>query len=116
MIKDPTGVSFQLSVQLLVSSPFHDFLVPGIVLLAVVGGSSLLALLLVFFKSRSQYAWSLFAALMLGGWILVQAILIRQFSWFQVLYLSIASAELVLIFLLLRKKNDMLKAGAGDTD
>ncbi len=62
----------------LVHSPFTSFLVPGLVLAVGVGGSMLLAARMIWFRHTLAPAMSLIAGLVLFGWILVEAVMVRD--------------------------------------
>lgn len=59
-------------------SPFDSFLVPGLVLAGVVGGSMLLAARLTWFRHPMAPMVSLLAGGILLGWILVEAVMIQD--------------------------------------
>jgi len=83
-------------VSLLAATPFRTFLVPALLLGAVVGGSSAAAAILVWRRSR----WAADVTLLAGGalavWILAEVVLIAQFSVLQVVFGAIGVALLAL--------------------
>jgi hypothetical protein len=97
---DPRGSNIGLPLELLESSPFSSYLVPGIVLLAVNGLGSLVGGTASF--TRHRYAGELAMALgaFLVAWIVVQVYWIRAFHWLHALYLGLGSLELILGLLL----------------
>ena len=86
--------------ELLESSPFDSYLVPGLILLVVVGGSHLLAFLLLLWRHRFAPAAAAVAGCGILIWIFVQMIII-PFSFLQAAYFGAGLLELVLALLLL---------------
>jgi hypothetical protein len=64
-------------------SPFHDYFVPSLILVVVVGGSSALATVAVLGRWRLGRPIALLAGLVLLGWIAVQVAIIGYVSWLQ---------------------------------
>jgi hypothetical protein len=90
IISNPAdGGVINLSINLLKETPFNNFLIPGIILTAMVGGTNLLALFYIIQRKANRYNWAMAGGLMISGWIIVQMILIRQISWLQFFYLII---------------------------
>ncbi|MBS1510305.1 MAG: hypothetical protein JST86_05650 [Bacteroidetes bacterium] len=83
---DPGGSFMQLNPAVLQNTPFHNFLIPGLVLTFVVGASNAAAVLLLVRRSPAQFNAALFAGLMITGWITVQVLLIQTFHWLQLVY------------------------------
>jgi hypothetical protein len=92
----PDGSLMQMPVSWLDRTPFASYLVPGMVLCLVVGGSSLFAFVSSLLKKKYAYKSILLAGVMLGGWIMVQYLLIRMYHPLQVVYLVLAVAMLAL--------------------
>jgi hypothetical protein len=102
LIMDPTGSDLQMPVTFLEHSPFKDFLIPGIILFTFNGILSIVALVWTALRWK-HYTWLILAeGIILSGWILVQMLMIRQYSYLQLLYGSIGVA-LFLIGLYLYK-------------
>jgi hypothetical protein len=86
LISDPTGQDIQLPLTYLDQSPFHDFLIPGIILFTVNGIFSLVAMVWTIFRWRN-YCWLIITqGVLLGGWIVVQMILLRHFYYLQFVF------------------------------
>ncbi len=98
MIYDPSGSFFQMSESLLSGTPFKNFLVPGIVLALIVGGTNLAAVVLNLMRNKNRYNWAIAAGVMISGWIVVQMIMISAFSWLQLLYLVIGILTILLAY------------------
>lgn len=93
LIGDPTGKKMGMSEQFLAKSPFADFLIPGLVLALLVGGSAGVAAAAQGFGWRWRAWASRVAGLMIGGWILVELAMVQMFSWLQVLYLCLGALQ-----------------------
>lgn len=75
----PDGSDLHVPIDLLKSSPFNDFLIPGIVLFIFNGVGSFLALLAVLLNLKKNYLFVIVQGIVLCGWIVIQIILIKQF-------------------------------------
>lgn len=101
LVSEPSGANLGLAVELLSDSPFSDFLIPGIVLLAINGVGSLSGCMVSFFKYR--YAGGIATALgaFLILWIVAQVWWLGL-HWLHPLYFGFGLAEVVLGLLLRR--------------
>lgn len=88
----------QMSVDLLKTSPFKNFLVPGIVLTVLVGGTNLLAAFFNMKRSANRYNWALAGGVMISGWTVVQMILINTIFWLQFVYLGIGIVIMLIAY------------------
>jgi hypothetical protein len=108
-ITDPTGSSLGISTQILTQSPFHDFLVPGIILFIANGVFSLLTAMASLAKLRFySYAVILQGSILLG-WIVIQLVMLR---FFHVLHLIFGITGLLLIIsgmVLSKSREDVVK-------
>ncbi|MFH1297508.1 MAG: hypothetical protein ABIJ04_09580 [Bacteroidota bacterium] len=102
MITDPSGSKLGMPLEMLINSPFSDFLIPGIFLLVINGIGSLLGGIVSFLR----YKFAAEIAIGLGGflivWIVAQ-IWWMGIHWLQLLYIIFGIVELIL-GLMLRKK------------
>jgi hypothetical protein len=89
LVWHPDGSFMQLPRSLLERSPFHDFLVPGLLLAVVVGGINTLAGVLVIVRHPRADAEAIVAGAILAGWIMVEVLLIRQVHWLHGAYLAL---------------------------
>jgi len=64
-------------------SPFHDYFVPSLILLVVVGGSLTVAAIAVFTGLRVARLVALTAGIVVLGWLAVQLPIIGYVSWMQ---------------------------------
>lgn len=77
LILYPDGSSIQLSLNWLENTPFHDYLIPGIILFIANGLFSLLAFGALIFNLKNS-AWFVMAqGAIMSGWIVIQIILIQ---------------------------------------
>lgn len=76
---------------LLRHTPFDSFVVPGIFLAAVIGGSAMIGATALL----GHWRWAVFTSATAGaimvGWILGETLLVEGFSWLQGLYLLTGS-------------------------
>jgi hypothetical protein len=110
LILDPTGGLMKMPLSMLHGSPFHGFLIPGLILCVVLGLGALLVAAGLFFMPVWAWTerlnpfkgihWSWMAAVTFGvalmGWITVQVAMIGGGSWLQLLYFGVGLAILVL--------------------
>jgi hypothetical protein len=89
MISKPDGSILNLPVSLLASTPFNDYLLPGIFLTTLVGMVNLLAVFYNLQRHPSRYNWAMAAGFMISIWILVQLLLIQAAHWLHFICLGI---------------------------
>jgi hypothetical protein len=89
LIVQPDGNLFNMSTGLLTNTPFTTFLIPGIILSVVVGGTNLLAVVSHLKQQRNRYNQSILAGCMICSWITVQMLLIGVLHWLHFLYLGL---------------------------
>ncbi len=68
------------------TTPFANYLVPGLILGFVVGGSALVATILLVIRHPLGYIVAFGAGAIMLGWIIGEILLIQQFSWLHVVY------------------------------
>jgi hypothetical protein len=83
------GSMIRLPLELLKGSPFHSYLIPGLVLFLVVGGASIAAIVAVWVHSPYAYWFTLASSLLLMGWIIAQVLFIGYQGLLQPMVLSI---------------------------
>jgi hypothetical protein len=94
-----------MPVDTLKNSPFTDFLIPGIILFAVIGIGNLISALAVHLKSRfhgyisSVFSWALVI------WIVVQCIMLNAVVSLHVIFFTIGLVEAALAMIILFKQH-----------
>lgn len=91
----PDGSAMNASPEMLEHSPFSTFLIPGLLLLFVVGFGNAVAGVLVASNARHAPYVAFVAGAALLVWIVVQMVMVRPHHWLQLVYL--ATAILILI-------------------
>ena len=86
---------------MLAGGPFTSFTWPGLILLALVGGSQALASWLLIARRPSALFWSSVAGFGMIIWIFVETGIIRGLSWLQVIYFATGALQLALVLALL---------------
>lgn len=91
----PDGHLLEMPASYLAHSPFETFLIPGLLLFAVIGVGSLVAGALVVKDSRiaNHVAFGAGAALLV--WIVSEMGLLRSFHWLQVAYFTAATVIMI---------------------
>src|ERR1035441_10041746 len=81
LILDPTGQRMGMPISFLDHSPFHSFLIPGIILL-VSNGLLSLAIMIAAIRRCAHYGlWVAFQGCVLTGWITVEVVMMRVAAW-----------------------------------
>lgn len=73
-----TVTTLGMPLQLLENSPFSSFVIPGLILCFIVGGSMLLAARLIWFEHELAPQSAFGAGCILLGWISVEAVMIPE--------------------------------------
>ena len=94
LVIDPSGSALGVPLSFLEGSPFPDFLIPGIFLLAVNGVGSMIGAVLSFTRRRYAQAIAIVLGAILVAWIVIQIVIIRSFSWMHILYFILGVVEL----------------------
>jgi len=92
-----------LPLSMLRNSPFHSYLIPGIILLTANGLLALWVLWLVVKRKGSYGLWTSFQGCVLLGWIVVECWMLWLVNWLHFLYGGIA-VGLIVLGLLLRRE------------
>ena len=103
MITHPEGEVLGLSSSILESTPFHSFLLPGLYLALVVGGSSLIAVVLNLVNHPRAFTWTVVAGVLLTSWMIVQLIFIPYYRWVYVFYLFCGILMILVAYQLMGK-------------
>jgi hypothetical protein len=94
----------RFSLDMLKGTPFRNYVLPGILLAAAVGGSAAVAAALTILEPRAGTLASAVAGVIMIGWIVGEVFLLDQPSaphWTEVLYFAVGLA-MVLLALRLR--------------
>lgn len=88
-VLDPSGHKMGMSVAYLQYSPFQTFLIPGIILFIVNGCLNIAAAVAVVRKTGKSGRFAVIQGVLLGGWIVVQVILVRDINPLHIIMFSI---------------------------
>ena len=105
LVQDPSGSALGVPLSLLEGSPFPNFLIPGIFLLAVNGVGSMIGAGFSFTRRRYAQEIAIVLGAILVAWILIQVVIIKSFSWLHILYFILGVVELG-IGLYIRRNRD----------
>lgn len=83
------------------NTPFTSYLVPGLILAVVIGGTQMSAAVSTLKRSDHSNALSAVAGFGMLIWIFVELALMSEYSWLQAAYFAVGVAELALVFGLL---------------
>jgi hypothetical protein len=100
---DPSGTGIGIDVGLLEGSPFRDYFIPGLVLLAVNGLGSLAGAWLTLQKHRFAGFAGMGLGLFLMAWIVIQVSILGGIHWLQILYFALGLVEAALGYLVFRR-------------
>lgn len=89
LILSPQGDMMHVPLSLLAHSPFHSFLIPGIILLVANGLLSFVALHQVLRRRIGYGWWVAFQGCIISGWIVIEVIMFRGVSWLHFLYIAV---------------------------
>lgn len=95
LIKDPSGSSLEMDLDWLQSTPFQNFLIPGIVLFAINGLGNVIGFVTTLSKSKNagKLAMALGAIMMI--WIISQVSWIGYKNYLQPLYFFTGLLQLI---------------------
>ncbi|HAH59232.1 MAG: hypothetical protein KUL83_00625 [Lentimicrobium sp.] len=94
-------------VEWLHGSPFHSYFIPGLFLMTIIGGGSLITAILVFAGHKKAFLWNLVLCLVIFAWLIVQVSIIGLVSFMQP---ATALAVMLILLLSLVYKNRVLSA------
>ncbi len=90
MLMHPSGSQSLIPMSLLEHSPFHSYMIPGLVLLGCNGLLSF-AVLVVAVQHRKNYGWWIVGqGVVLVGWLLAEIAFLQLVVWFHYLYAGLA--------------------------
>ena len=85
----------------LAGTPFHSFLLPGLILGGVVGGTQLAAAIALWRRWQPSLLLAAVAAFGMLLWIFIELAMIGHYSWLQAVYFGHGILEMVLVLGLL---------------
>jgi hypothetical protein len=104
LVAEPSGANLGFDVDLLSKSPFSDYLIPGLILLVVIGLGSLAGGVLSILRYRYAGEIAAVSGSFLVIWITAQVWWIGLTVWLQPLFFGLGAVELALGLLLLKKE------------
>ena len=127
LILSPSGKAFGMPLGLLTHTPFHSFLVPGIVLFSLLGVFPSITAYALFKRTASKigamcncypdmhWAWTfcIYTGFALIGWIQIEMMLLRAVHWSHTLYMFWATA-IIFVALLPQVRNACRKQVASE--
>ena len=95
-----------ISVNVLKNSPFSNFLIPGIILLVLIGFGNIFTAIFLYFNYKYSLYTSHLMGIVLVGWIVVQCIMMRDINILHIIYFIIGGIEMLLsLRLMMNKRN-----------
>lgn len=101
----PDGSGFGMPLSLLACTPFHNFLIPGIILFVANGVSSIVVCTALLLNIRGSWWLVMAQGAVLVGWIVIQVILIQGVGFLHFLFGFVGLALIVAAWLRLNRKN-----------
>jgi hypothetical protein len=95
-----------ISVDVLKNSPFSNFLIPGIILLVVIGFGNLFAAAVLYYEYKYNLYISHLMGIVLVGWIVVQCVMMRAINPLHIIYFTIGGIEMIISLRLITEKRD----------
>jgi hypothetical protein len=86
LLRDPSGHPMKIPQTVLQHTPFHSFLIPGMLLLVSQGLMSLAVLAIAVFSKRGYGWWIGFQGCNLFAWITIEVMLLREVVWLHYAY------------------------------
>ncbi len=102
LIDDPSGNNLSMKLEWLNTTPFPDFLIPGIILFLFVGLGNVLGFWLTFKKKNNRAQFASIFGLILMIWIIVQITYIGYKDFLQPLYFTSGLLQAIAGFALIR--------------
>ncbi len=90
-IIDPTGQKMGMSVDYLKTSPFENFLIPGVTLFTINGLLNLVAAIYILRNRKYSLFWAMLQGILLCGWIVVQVIMVQDLNILHIIMFTIGS-------------------------
>lgn len=90
-----------MSTDVLNNSPFSDFLIPGIILFAVIGVGNIFSAIMMFFKLKYKGYISSIFSFALVIWIIVQCIMLRTIVGLHIIFFIIGLIQSIISIIIL---------------
>lgn len=95
MLMHPTSEPWAMPQSFLRYSPFHSYLIPGIILLVANGLLSICVLWLTLAKHSGFGWWVIAQGCVLLGWLVVEVAMLRLLAWPHYFYGAVAMALVI---------------------
>jgi hypothetical protein len=95
LVSDPSGSKMNVPLELLRNSPFTNYLIPGMVLLIVIGVGHVFAGIVTFLRHRYAGNISVFFGAFLALYLIIEVWLIGLVNFSQPLYFVLGAVELI---------------------
>ena len=103
-ILDPSGSGMGFSPELLEPTFLSSYLIPGLFLFAINGVATLIGAVMSFRRHPRAGELGVALGILLIGWIIVQVAMIGLVRWLQTHYFVVGGVELVLGWLVARRR------------
>jgi hypothetical protein len=110
MLMHPNGEPWAMPQSLLQHSPFHSFLVPGVILLVANGLLSLWVLWLTVTKHPRHGWWVIAQGYKLLGWLIVEVAMLRLMAWPHYFYGGVAMPLVIPGIAIVRHEREGVRA------
>lgn len=95
-ILEPSGSKMGMTTEYIRHSPFKSYLIPGLTLFLFVGCLSLYTAYSTWKVKSHHKKLILLQGLILGGWIIIQMLMVHDMNWLHILMLSMSVLLLIL--------------------
>lgn len=90
------GTELLPPLEMLRFTPFRDYLIPGLILMLVVGGTQLVAVVAILRRHKAADLACVLAGAALSGWVIAEAAMLRVLTRMQAFFLIVGIATLCL--------------------
>lgn len=97
LIVEPTGEILQLP-QLIHSKQFNNYLIPGILLVVLVGGVSWTSIFINLTNNNKRFNWAIASGTISCIWIVIQVFTIPNLYWTHFIFLAISVMILLIAY------------------
>ena len=95
LVSDPSGSKMNVPLELLKNSPFTNYLIPGLVLLIVIGVGHVFAGIVTFLRHRYAGNISVFFGAFLALYLIIEVWFLGLVNFSQPLYFILGAVELI---------------------